>query len=196
MRTRLCVQCVGICRVVEVRFSEFVDRYVNMMKRDYTVGGRVWHAKSICYCRKKTLEQPFEEVARSDPVMVGQLVHLGVDYITGYEPEVYVCNIKDYVLKGTPDLYMDDELVEVKFTVYPPKEPREHDALQLRIYMNMLGLDKAYMWYISPFGSKEFEVTGALSDSEIVDLIENPRVPFWDFECKYCKVYDCAARRL
>jgi len=179
-----------------MRLSEFKERYKETMKRNYTIGGNVWHAKALCYCRKRMLEEGYDDVADKDPVMIGQLVHIGVDEITGYESEVYVVKVKDYVIKGTPDLFKDGDLVEIKFTVYPPKEPREHDVLQLRIYMWMLGLERGYLWYLSPFGSKEFEIEGALTDEEVIDLIENPKIPAWDWECKYCSIYDCGARRL
>ena len=179
-----------------MRLSEFKERYKRVVKREYTVGGKVWHAKSLCYCRKKVLEEEYDEVASKDAVMVGQLVHIGVDKITGYDGGVYVVRVGDYIVKGTPDLYKDGELVEVKFTMYPPKEPREHDVLQLKIYMWMLGEEKGYLWYLSPTRSVEFEIEGALTDEEVLDLIENPRIPFWEWECKYCSVYDCEMRRL
>jgi len=179
-----------------MRLEEFKKMCVERMRREYTVGGRVWHAKSLCYCRKKVLEEPFENVAQKEPVLVGVLVHMGVDEVTGYEGKVYSKRVGDYIVKGTPDLIMDGELVEIKFTVYPPKEPREHDVLQLRIYMWMFDKDRGYLWYLSPFGFREFEVEGAITDDDIVDLIENPRIPFWDFECKYCSVSDCDLRKL
>jgi len=179
-----------------MRLSEFRERYKEVMKREYRIGGNVWHAKALCYCRKRMLEEGYDEVADKDPVMIGQLVHIGVDEITGYESEVYMVKVKDYVIKGTPDLFKDGDLVEIKFTVYPPKEPREHDVLQLRIYMWMLGLDRGYLWYLSPFGSKEFEIKGALTDEEVIDLIENPQYPRWKWECTYCSLAsDCQYRK-
>lgn len=179
-----------------MRLKDFMESYMDRVRRDYTVGGRVWHAKSLCYCRKKVLEQPYEDVASKYPVIIGSLLHIGVDVITGYRSEVYNKKVGGYVVKGTPDLLMDGDLVEVKFTMYPPKAPREHDELQLRIYMWLLDKDVGYLWYFSPYGIREFEVDGKLSDEDIIDLIENPRIPFWDFECKYCTVLDCDVRKL
>ena len=40
-----------------MRLSEFKERYKETMKRNYTIGGNVWHAKALCYCRKRMLEE-------------------------------------------------------------------------------------------------------------------------------------------
>lgn len=174
-----------------MRFDEFRKLYMKKMERDYEQRGNEWHAKMLCYCRHRVLNEPYEVVASKDTVMVGQLIHIGVEEIAEYVSRVYRKKAGGYVVYGTPDLIVDGELVEIKFTVYPPKEPREHDVMQLRIYMWLLDKDKGYLWYISPFGSREFEVEGKYDDDYVVWLIENPQYPMHRFECKYCSLYPC-----
>lgn len=177
-----------------MRLSEFKQMVADLMKREYTIGGKQWHAKSLCYCRKKVLEQDYYDVMANDIVVLGTLVHLGVDAITRYEGNVFKKEVGGYIVKGTPDLMNGDDIIEVKFTAYLPKEAREHDILQLKIYLWLLDMDKGYLWYLTPFGFREFEVESTLTDEDILDLIEKPRIPFWDWECKYCKVVDCVLR--
>lgn len=172
-----------------MRLEEFRKLYMEKVRRkDYVQKENEWHAKMLCYCRKRVLEEPYEIIADKDPVMIGQLVHIGVDNVVEYESVVYKKEIEDYIIYGTPDLFMNGELVEIKFTVYPPKQPREHDMMQLKIYMWLLGVDYGYLWYLSPFGSKEFEVEGGYEDEDIVKLIEEPRYPMWPWECKNCSL--------
>jgi len=175
-----------------MNLREFKELYKEKMKRDYEQRDNEWHAKMLCYCREKVLREPYEVVAEKDAVMVGQLVHVGVDKITGYKSKVYSKRVKGYVVYGTPDFIDEDgNVVEVKFTVYPPKKPREHDEMQLRIYMWLLDADRGYLWYISPFGSKDFEVEGKYDDEYVAWLIENPSYPMWSWECKWCSLFPC-----
>jgi len=175
-----------------VRLDQFKKLYMEKTaRRDYEVGGKVWHVRALCYCRFKVLNEPWEVVASKDAVMIGQLVHMGVEKVTGYKAEVYRKEVGEYVVYGTPDLY-DGELVEVKFTAYAPKEPRDHDVLQLKLYLWLLDEERGYLWYLSPWESKEFEIEASLTDEDVVRLIEYPLIPMWpEWECKRCSLYPC-----
>jgi len=179
-----------------MRLEDFKELYMRRTKRDYVNTENEFHVKYLCYCRHKMENQSYEEVASKDPVMIGQLVHAGVDYVTRYNSKrVFRKEVGKYVVFGTPDLY-DGEVVEVKFTGYAPKDVREHDALQLKLYLWLLDERKGYLWYFSPRETKEFEVEGGITDEDVVRLIEHPLMPMWSWECKYCSIADeCIYRK-
>ena len=174
-----------------MRVSEFKERCKEFFKRDYRHEGNEWHAKQLVYCRHKVLNQSYEEVSNKPSVLIGQLVHLAVDRVLMNSGRVYTKEVGKYKIIGTPDVVMDYP-VEVKFTSYAPKtKPREHDVMQLKIYMWLLDCDVGYIWYLSPGAWVDFEVRGKMSDEDIVRLIEEPKYPMWSWECNHCSLYPC-----
>jgi len=130
---------------------------------------------------------------RKPSVVVGHLVHMGIDVITEYESKVFRKEVGKYIVKGTPDLFDGESVVEIKFTGYAPsKKPREPDVLQLRLYLWLLDVDVGYLWYFSPIRITEFEVNDPATDEEVLELIENPRIPMWgEEECMHCVAFPC-----
>lgn len=175
--------------------EDFVELCKEKFKRTYEVGGKKWHVKALCYCRYKVLNEPYEVVASKPIVMIGQIVHYAVERLCQYEAKTYFKKILDYEVYGTPDLVLGNNVVEVKYTMYPPENPRPHDVLQLKLYLWLLDKEIGYLWYLSNNEFKEFEVINTLSDDDVVSLIEKPKYPFWEWECKYCSlVNECPYR--
>ena len=188
---------MGICgEGGKMRLEDFKKVYFSKFKRVYENGGDKWHVKALCYCRYKVLNEPYEVVASKPAVAIGQLVHYAVERLSQYEAKTFEKSVGKYTVYGTPDLY-DGDVVEVKFTRFVPKEPRPHDVLQLRLYLWLLGLERGYLWYLSPDDWVEFEVKGSVSDEDVIELIENPKYPMWSWECKHCSLKDnCPYRKI
>ena len=171
-----------------MKLSEFVELVGKMSERKYEIGENDWHAKALCFCRKKVLEQRFVDIAMKELVVLGILVHRGVSSVIGYEEKVFSKKVGKYTIYGTPDIVNGEDVIEVKFTSRLPSEPREFDVMQLKIYLWLLDKEKGYLWYFSPYGFAEYEVSGKFTDEDILNLIENPKTPLWSWECRYCNL--------
>jgi len=171
-----------------MRLSEFLEEY-RKIHGAYESTDRIFHAKALCYCREKMNRR----IDSTKPaIIIGTLVHLGIEKLLNYQPKVFTKRVGDYVVIGTPDYCDEDSVVEVKTTYYAPKKkPREPDELQLRIYMWLLGKKVGYLWYFSSSNYVEHIVREPATDEEVLDLIENPRIPMWPDECKRCDFYPC-----
>lgn len=156
--------------------------------KDYKTDGILWHAKQLCYCRYKVLN---EKIILNEKMIVGSIVHEGVNSILGNFSKSFVKRVGSYIVVGNPDIVFDDCIVEIKFSSYKVDYAREHDELQLKIYLWMSGYEKGYLWYITPMEFTEFEVLSTLKDSDILDLISKPKSPMWSWECRYCSLYPC-----
>lgn len=161
------------------------------LRSDYVQKDNVWHAKQLCYCRHRVLNEKPEEVMSKASVLIGCMIHEVVSEIIGYPAETYRKKVGNYVVVGSPDLVFSDRVVEVKYATYPVKDAKSHDILQLKVYLWLMGMKYGYLWYITPFGWSEFKVESDLSEGDILDLIEKPKYPFWSWECKYCSMYPC-----
>jgi len=174
-----------------VDLSKFREMCYEEFKRDYYMDESTYHAKALCYCRHKMMNQSYDEVMKSDMVILGLLVDRGIGSVMRNSFKVYSKKVGKYTVKGTPDYFEDGNLVEYKFTMYTPKSPRPHDIMQVKMYMWLVGVDSAKIWYFSSKGIAEFDVEGAYNDDDVLRIIENPRNPMWNWECRYCSLYPC-----
>jgi|Deesub1362A_J573_1020465.scaffolds.fasta_scaffold00652_53 CRISPR/Cas system-associated exonuclease Cas4 (RecB family) len=175
-----------------MRLDEFLDIYTDtVVRKDYEMTENSIHAKQLCYCKRKAelgvTEESVKETLKEPRVLLGVLVDRGIESILGGRKKVYKKRAGNYTIAGTPDI-VDGDLVEVKTTLKVPDSPREHDKMQLRMYMWLLGKEKAYIWYFSPYSYREFEVTDPYTTDDIKLFIEYWESPRWSWECKWCKV--------
>ena len=108
---------------------------------------------------------------------------------------------REYVVKGRVDAWnpVSREVVEIKTARSSHGVPHEHHILQLQIYMEILGVDKGLLVYITPDRLLEYTVLKASVDIEgfVRELVGDSVHPRWDWECRYC-VYSklCPYRRV
>ena len=177
---------------MKMRLSDFKELCKKKLKRkDYEVGENEWHIKQLCYCRYRMLNENTENILSKEPVIIGIALDRLAKDIIGVEDKVFSKEVDKYTVYGTPDLIFDDKVVDIKFSMFSRKVPNEHDVMQVRLYMWLLGLGKGELWYISPTGSSEFDIKPSYSDDSVIYLIENPKNPMWEFECRYCSLHPC-----
>lgn len=156
-------------------------------------------AKQLVFCWKRYSEQRPEELLKNPRVIIGTLVHRGIEHYFGQpdnEDAVIKKRIDEYVIVGLPDYMTDDTVYEFKYATSPPSQPKEWDLRQLRIYMWMTGKQKGELVYITPMRIKSFVIDEPMSDDEIKELLRYKWAKYkWEcstcpfrHECKYRKV--------
>jgi len=177
-----------------MNIDTFKELFIKKMRRtDYETRENEWHVKQLCYCRHKMMNQGVEEVMKKEPVIIGVAVdRLVKDVLGGAEP--IKREVGKYTVIGTPDLVIDDKVIDVKFAMFPKKKASDHDLMQVKMYLWLLDVDEGYLWYISPQGSAEYRVFPSYVDEDIIRIIENPKYPLWSWECKFCSLYPCEHR--
>ncbi len=170
-----------------MRLNEFIDVYADRVTREYEMSETKFHCKQLCYCRRRVKLEDKSKVLRVPAVVIGILVDMGIEEILGRGKKVYRKKVGKYNVIGTPDI-VDGDVVETKFTAYAPKAPREHDVMQLKMYLWLINKDVGYLWYFSPQKYVEFEVGSEYTDIDVLGFIENPKYPMWLWECKHCLV--------
>jgi len=155
-------------------------------------GYTVLFAHEICSCPKKRefsviFPELRDSISLKPSVMIGELIELAVKDILSLKGLDLHKTIGRYVIFGGIDMYdpNTNTVFDIKYTTGEPL-PKEEHALRVAVYKWLAETDKGYLIYISPRGFREFEVKKSLSDDDIIDLIENSRIPKWKNECSYC----------
>ncbi len=146
------------------------------------------------------LEMPLAAFRFEPPLLLGDLVHLGLERLLeeeGWVAEVEVekrveVDGRVYTLRGRADAVLFDEngvrhVVEIK-TARSIERPLEHHILQLQIYMELLGAEGGSIVYVTPDKILEFEVPRRSVDVErlVAETVRNEARPRFDWECRYC----------
>lgn len=154
-------------------------------------------AKQLVFCWKRYTSKDPKELMQNPRVIIGTLVHRGIEHYFGFEDKednVVKKQIGEYVIVGMPDLIMDDVVFEFKYSTSPPKEPKEWDINQLKIYLWLTGKPVGELVYITPLKIKTFKVTEPSTDEEILGWIRY-RWAKYRWECATCPFrHECGHR--
>ena len=154
-------------------------------------------AKMLAFCWKRYSSTDTEELLQNPRVVIGVLLHRGLEKYFGYEDRpknVIKRPIGEYVIVGMPDLILDDTVYEFKYSTSTPKEPREWDIRQLRVYKWITGKQKGEIVYFTPLRIKTFEVNEPATDEEIIDWLRY-RWAKYRWECARCPFrHECEHR--
>lgn len=171
-------------------------------RREEEENDHVVAVKKLVFCWKRYESRKPEDLFKEPRVVIGTLVHRGIEYYFGQpdSPENVIrkeieVDGETWTVAGIPDYVDDEKVYEFKFTTSPPDKPRPHDELQLKIYMWLTGKSKGELVYISPVGIKCFEVNHGVTDDGVRGLIRN-RWAKWKWECYTCPFrHECKYRR-
>lgn len=131
----------------------------------------------------ETVHKGFEQILKE---IFGDAVKIETEGIEKSK-EIVIDGVR-YVVKGRIDAILNgDTGVEIKETVSHGPLPYPHHVEQCLIYNWLYGFKKTLLFYISPDGLYEFEITGSVSDDEIIRRIKEPRTPRYDWECSICE---------
>ena len=128
-------------------------------------------------------------------LILGRLVHEGLELLVKQlfpdeevKTEVEVeRELDDKVIRGRIDAIVGDRIIEIKYMRGIKGDlPLEHHKYQLRLYKWMTGMRKGSIIYITPDGIKEYDEDKPVNNAEILQIIEDNRIPKYDWECKYC----------
>ncbi len=125
-------------------------------------------------------------------VIVGELVHEGIEKILGVEEKVYskkiVVDGVEYTINAQPDYFDGEILIDFKFTTMRPESlPHEKHIMQIRLYKWVTGAKRAFIVYITPRGLLEYEEDGCYSDEDVKNLIKTWTSPRFPWECSSCE---------
>ena len=173
----------------------------------------VFHVSDLVYCRRKQMlmrENPemSAKVSVQPAVFNGIVFEIGLrqymqDYFdtTEYIPRFSYKGKKKvgkYTVVGEADVALlkegssglkVDTIIDIKNRVMSNKW-KDYYVLQLLFYKWMFNAEHILLWCFSSSAShKEWEISdeNSIDDDFVINLIEHPRQPMWDWECKYCK---------
>jgi len=127
--------------------------------------------------------------------IIGKLIHIGLqEFIrilfpdSKVETELEVSKLFENVLiKGRIDAIIDDVVVEIKYARGIKGElPLLHHEEQIQVYGWLTGLTDGIIVYVTPDGVKEYELELTYNDNNIYRLLNDKRVPRYEWECSYC----------
>jgi CRISPR/Cas system-associated exonuclease Cas4 (RecB family) len=135
-------------------------------------------------------------------MMIGELIEYGVEKFmqqigfTKFQG-AFVMEMDEFVIAGSPDYISKDKstIVDVKYSFNPIT--RDHHIERMQIYLTISNIPRGLLIYISPQGLKSYEVRDKMDQSKIRNLIQNPQIPRYVWECRLC-VYSefCPYRKL
>ncbi len=176
---------------------EFADRVSDATRED------VVYVTDLVSCSQKRvfrLEMPLLSFRFEPPMLLGDLVHRGLEELLGDEgwvTEMEVVkrfNVDGRVveLRGRVDaaLVTDDgveHVVEIK-TARSVEKPLEHHVLQLQVYLNMLGAREGSLVYVTPERLLEYTFPRTELDLDLLvaETVRNEARPRFEWECRYC----------
>ncbi len=153
--------------------------------------------------RVMRLNYPMLSFSFEPPLVLGSLIHKGLQSLlasAGWKAEVPLEKKvkvmgREYRVLGRADLVKYDEegraiaVAEIKTAKSLPETlPMEHHALQLQIYMELLGAEAGVIVYITPERLVEVEVERRRIDLKrlVLETISDSVHPRYQWECKYC----------
>ncbi len=176
---------------------DFADRIMDATRED------VVYVTDLTSCSQKRvfrLEMPLLSFRFEPPMLLGDLVHRGLEEILGEEGWVTEMEVvkqfdvdgRRVELRGRVDAALIDgdrvvHVVEIK-TARSVEKPLEHHLLQLRIYMSLLGAETGSLVYVTPEKILEYTVEDGYVDFEmlVAETVRNEARPRFDWECRYC----------
>ncbi len=160
---------------------------------------------TLLHCYTKAMFDSKFGMYKPIPTNINILLGLLYDFtikvvLQGYPPpEHYYTkeytdeNGEKYIIHAGPDVILDNEVIELKYTSIPlEKLPLEHHELQLKMYMNITEL-RGRLVYLTPYGVREFlyEREEALTNEEIIKIAQEffagKISPRYEWECQYCQ---------
>ena len=169
---------------------------------------QVIYVTDLVYCPlKRGFRQRFPELAFSfkPPQVTGTLIHRGLRETleeAGFELEKPVeasIRIGDnlYRVKGRVDAYREDLIIEIKTGRAGQQLPHEHHVLQVKLYLDLTGVGRGMIVYITPDRLVEYTVKPerGLLEKMLQEHLEEARAPLWDWECRLCTFADYCSRR-
>jgi len=156
-------------------------------------GYEVYFAHELTQCSlKRRYETIFPELKESisfkPKVMIGEMIESAVKSylkLEGSNNYKILEGKKKYVVFGGIDMYnpKSKSVFDIKYTTAEPVK-RDHHELRVKLYNWLLDTDKGALIYISPRRFKQYLVRETLTDKEVLELIEKPKAPRYDWECK------------
>ncbi|MCS7111361.1 MAG: CRISPR-associated protein Cas4 [Ignisphaera sp.] len=167
------------------------------------------YVTDLIYCPLKYKYQKlYKELALgtafSPITLYGEIIHQGLERLlqllfgmdnikveVEYEKSVRTnLDNNTYIIKGRVDAIVKDYIIEIKSSSSDKNLPHEHHITQARLYLWLSNLNKALLIYITPSRIVEFQVKGAVSDEELIKLVETVitgrPAPRYSWECRYC----------
>ncbi len=180
--------------------SKYHERHEKLRKKLNSGVDHFYFVHELCQCRRKermrTLYPELYAAQVYEPaIMLGELVHLGVETLTHSEKEVVkVKDIKTSIgtarIAGTIDIYYPEEgvAVDVKYVrKLKANAIMEHHKLQVSLYAWLANAKYGEIWYITPEGIRTYGPIKPANENTAKHLIEYPKTPMWPkWECKYC----------
>lgn len=182
------------------KISEAVKRLDKRLENEFYV-------TDLIYCPlKHRYQKLYKELAISSSIIptaiLGEFTHYGVEKIlidifgtdkvkieVECEKDINVDGVV-YNVKGRIDAVVGDYIIEIKTARSDVSIPISHHILQTRIYMWLMGYQKALLLYVTASRIAEYIIDKPASDVEVAELIRSTLsgvpAPRYPWECRYC----------
>lgn len=105
---------------------------------------------------------------------------------------------REVTVKGRIDAVRDDVVIEIKTGRPGQQLPHEHHLLQLKAYLDLTGVGRGLLVYITPDRLVEYPVEreeGVL-ERLVLEHLARQRAPLWEWECRSCSFADYCPNRV
>ncbi len=189
-------------QLYRMKYEEFVSKLSEML--DETT---IYVTDLVSCSHKRVLRRSYPLLTfKFEPQMLlGDLVHMGLEKAVtdrgeGWKSEVHVERVynidgRSYRVVGRIDLVQYDgegnpkRVVEIKTArQLQDNMPYEHHVLQVKVYLDLLGVDEGYLVYVTPDRLVEFRIErGGVDVEELVrQTVYDLAKPRFSWECRYC----------
>ena len=169
-----------------------MEKTATYMREKYKRVPEAIHVHDLTRCsNKRVMEERYPELAEKTlfvpSVQIGQALHTFVQALPTIDraEQVFERRVNRHLVVGSPDIVTEDAVYELKFRQRLYDKPLEHDVWRSSIYAWLANKPYGHIIYLNPREFREWVGT-PVSTETVLYLIEHPKSPRWDWECRLC----------
>ena len=162
------------------------------MREKYKRVPEAIHVHDLTRCsHKREMEERYPELAETvlfkPPVQIGEMIHTFIESLPTIDraQQVFERRVNRHLVVGKPDITTEDAVYDLKFRERLYDRPLEHDVLRASMYAWLARKPYGHIIYINPREFREW-VGSPVTTETVLYLIEHPKSPRWDWECRLC----------
>jgi len=169
-----------------------MEKTARFMEEKYKRVPEAIHAHDLTRCsQKRVMEEQYPELAEKtlfEPsVQIGEALHTFVEALPTIDTaqKVFERTVNRHLVVGKPDITTEEAVYNLKFRRRLYDRPLEHDVLRASIYAWLARKPYGHIVYLNPREFREWVVSPVTTET-VLYLIEHPKSPRWDWECRLC----------
>ena len=150
------------------------------------------HVHDLTRCsHKRVMEERYPELAEKTlfvpAVQIGEALHTFVESLPTIDraQQIVERRVNRHLVVGRPDITTEDAVYDLKFRRRLYRRALDHDVLTAGIYAWLTRKPHGHIIYLNPSEFREW-VVDPVTTEDVLYLVEHPKSPRWDWECRLC----------